>query len=66
MKFINDKDICHCDHYKDHHDSLGCIECECIIQGSMPCSHEACKEMLTLWDRGACVYNMIQEKKLRC
>lgn len=33
--------------------------------GIRPCNHEACKDMLTLWHKGACVIDSLIEKSRR-
>ncbi len=33
--------------------------------GIRPCNHQACKDMLTMWDKGVCVVDMIREKNRR-
>jgi len=30
--------------------------------GIRPCRHEACKDMLSLWEKGACVIDMLKER----
>lgn len=33
--------------------------------GTRPCNHQSCKDMLTLWDKGVCIADMLREKSRR-